>query len=91
MKFDDVAKKIEKYFSKRNISVRENHWYKDEEHEFIDTTMSCDAGEVVMYAKRFLSGIISEGTKDWDREMVYSRWLAVYDIYKSVMNQYFVG
>ena len=87
MNFDQIAEKVRMYLEKSDISVKDNYWYRFEKDEFIDMTMSCDKYEIVEYAKRILTNIVKEGTKDrpWNRLAIYARWLAIYDIYKSVL------
>lgn len=85
-KFDVIANKIMTYLKKNNVHLNDDA-YDDAQHYFIDKTMSCDAGEVIMYAKMFLEDLINAGTNEVDRINRYSEYLAVYDLYKSVKNQ----
>jgi len=85
-KFDVMANKIKAYLKKNNIHLNDNA-YDEAQNYFIDKTMSCDAGEVIMYAKMFLEDLINDGTNAANRISRYSEYFAVYDLYKSVKNQ----
>ena len=82
-KFDDIAKKIVVYLNKNKQKVNKKV-YNEAKHNFIEHTMSCDAGEVLMYAKMFFEGIIAEKTTVDNRVSRYSEYLAVYDVYRDV-------
>ena len=83
--FDETANKIRTYFSKSGNEL-DKTVYEEEQQQFIEYTMSCDAYEVIGTAKAILREMIFSGTSDRNRIQKYSEYLAIYDIYESVLN-----
>jgi len=82
--FDEIARRVENYFRKVGLNSRKNTPYKVTSEWFIDTTMSCDALEIIQYAKTIMGNMIRTGSTEADRHVAYADYLAVYDIYKRV-------
>ena len=82
--YDDIARKIKSYMLNHKARLNE-YVYGETQDSFVDQTMSCDEGEVIMYAKMYMNDLMSEETRPMNRIVKYSEFLAVYDIYKSVI------
>lgn len=81
---DVNANKIRSYFGKISYNPYGSDYYNNMKEDFIEYTMSCDAGEIIGCAKAILKELIFNGTAPANRNQVYSEYLAVYDIYKDI-------
>lgn len=85
---DVNANKIRSYFDKISYNPCDNDYYNNMKEDFIEHTMSCDAGEIIGYAKAILKELVFSGTTPANRNQVYSEYLAVYDIFANIRKQF---
>ena len=76
-----VAFKIKQ--SNPTIDFRKDPDYKDAEHWFIDTTMSCDPEEAVTWMKYYMANAIAYGIETKNRDW-RTKFLAAYDLFISL-------
>lgn len=78
---DELANKITE--SNPGVDFRQNADYKDAEHWFIETTMSCDKDEAVDWMKYYMANAIAYGiqTKSLDWR---TKFLAAHDLFVSL-------
>lgn len=76
-----VAFQIE--YNNPGVDLREDADYKDAEHWFIETTMSCDEEEAINWMKFYMANAIAYGiqTKNLDWR---TKFLAAYDLFTSI-------
>lgn len=76
-----VAFQIE--YNNPGINFREDEDYKDAEHWFIDSTMSCDEDEAINWMKYYMVNAIAYGiqTKNLDWR---TKFLAAWDIFNDL-------
>ena len=76
-----VAFQIE--YNNPSIDFRQEADYKDAEHWFIETTMSCDEDEATNWMKYYMANAIAYGiqTKSLDWR---TKFLAAYDLFISI-------
>ena len=88
MDYDLIAKKIENYFRKLKIDFRHTSLYIEEKHELVESTMSCDEAEAIMFFASTMKCLVHLGTDVNNRIRVYSEFMAAYDLYKSLTKNF---
>ena len=88
--FDNIAKRCENWLKNHGAKVRAiypSSPYIIESDLFIDSTMSCDPYEAIETAKFIMTRYIEAKTDEFNRCYVYNQYLAVYDIYCSLLKE----